>query len=56
MFQRSKRTTVWTLLALVWAMVVGLALQITPDPMLHLVQIPILLVLTLGLASISLED
>ncbi|WP_233080313.1 hypothetical protein [Rheinheimera soli] len=56
MFQLSKRKTVWALLALVWAMVVGLALQITPDPMLHLVQIPILLVLTLGLASISLED
>ncbi|MDF3127375.1 hypothetical protein [Rheinheimera sp. 1928-s] len=56
MFQLSKRTAVWALLALVWAMVVGLALQITPDPMLHLVHIPILLVLTLGLASISLED
>jgi hypothetical protein len=56
MFQWSKRTTVWALLALVWAMVIGLALQITPEPILHLVQIPLLLVLTLGLASISLED
>jgi hypothetical protein len=56
MFQWSKRTTVWALLVLVWAMVVGLALQISPDPMLHLVQIPLLLVLTLGLASTSLED
>lgn len=56
MFQLSKRTTVWALLALVWAMVVGLALQITPDPLLHLVQIPMLLVLTLGLASTSLDD
>lgn len=41
MFQLSKRTTVVALLALVWAMVVGLALQISPDPMLHLVQIPL---------------
>ena len=52
----SKRTTVFALLALVWAMVVGLALQISPDPLLHLVHIPILLVLTLGLASTSLDD
>ena len=52
----SKRTTVLALLALVWAMVVGLALQINPDPMLHLVHIPLLLVLTLGLASTGLDD
>lgn len=56
MFQLSKHTKVWVLLALVWAMVVGLALQITPDPKLHLVQIPLLLVLTLGLASTSLDE
>lgn len=56
MRQLSKRTTVWALLALVWAMVLGLALQITPDPLLHLVQIPMLLVLTLGLAGTSLDD
>lgn len=56
MCQLSKRTTVFALLAVVWAIVVGLAMQITPDPLLHLVHIPLLLVLTLGLASTSLGD
>lgn len=56
MYHLSKRTTVLALLALVWAMVVFIALEINPDPMLHLVHIPLLLVLTLGLASTSMED
>jgi hypothetical protein len=56
MFHLSKQRIVLTLLALVWALVVGLALQITPDPVLHLVQIPLLLVLTLGLAGTSLKE
>jgi hypothetical protein len=56
MGQLSKRTTVLTLLALVWASVITLAFQINPDPLLHLVHIPILLVLTLGLASTSIDD
>ncbi len=36
MFQLSKRTTVLALLALVWAMVVGLALQINPYSLIRI--------------------
>ncbi|WP_337880642.1 hypothetical protein [Rheinheimera sp.] len=51
----NKRTVVWVLLVLTWGLVLSLGWQTQPELWLHLVQIPLLLVLTLGLASTSLD-
>ncbi|MFC4656425.1 hypothetical protein ACFO3I_15515 [Rheinheimera marina] len=51
----TKRTFVWILLVLTWGLLLSLSWQTQPGFWLHLVQIPLLLVLTLGLASTSLD-
>jgi len=51
----SKQWLVWSLLASIWALLLTFAWLAQPQPNIHLLILPLLLVLTLGLASTKLD-